>query len=94
MTEPKPESWAKRVQTNAVMVAAILFALFTMMGVNSSLQALETRVRVLDESVSELRTVETHIETLQGDVRELAKLRNDILEAIQAATRSDNRRDH
>lgn len=93
MSPSNEQPWAKRFQSNAVMVVAILFALFTMMGVNTSLQALETRVRVLDESVSELRTIETHIKTLQGDVRELAKLRNDILEAIEAATR-DNTRPH
>lgn len=77
----------KKFQSNVVMVAAIAFALFTLMGVNSSLNALEDRVRVLDRSVQELNHVEQHIQTLQEDVNGIAKLRNDILQAIEVATR-------
>lgn len=77
----------KKAQSNIVMVAAIAFALFTLMGVNSSLNALEDRVRVLDQTVQELNQVEENIHTLQEDVKGIAQLRNDILQAIKVATR-------
>lgn len=83
----------KRISSNVVAMAAVLFTFVTLMGVNSGLHALEARVRVLDEEVRQLKRVEAHIRTLQEDVKEIGTFRNDILEAIQTAISRGGSRD-
>lgn len=76
--------WSKE---NLVTIVAAVFMLLTLFGVQGSLQTLQARVNLLGQKVSVLNRIEQRIERLQDDVQDLAKVRNDILEAIDSAVR-------
>lgn len=81
-----PVDW----RTSAISLVVILVAVFTMLGINSKLAALEAKTAKLSHRVELLDNLDRRIHSIQQDVREISRARNDILDAIRQVTTSDN----
>jgi hypothetical protein len=69
----------------AVAVVVVVVAVFSLLGLNGSITALQARVVGIESDLTKLDEIEERIEDLQREAVELAELRNDILAAVCAA---------
>lgn len=76
-------------------VAVVMVTGVLLLGLNGSVQTLQTKVGGLDARMAQLDALGTHIDKLQAQVNQIAGVRADILQAICVANargRADLRR--
>jgi hypothetical protein len=85
------ENTGTSLQSKIIAAVVVIISVFTLYGVNNTINALELRVGEVEDDIEQLEEIELQIEEIQRQVAEIVAVRQDILEAVCIANATDAR---